>query len=304
MSAGFNREVVIVSPDGRMSGQDASKLNENMMKIWKKVFGNINFEDSGTDLKNKICTQYISFSGDGNFDLNNDLYVRFYIPPNTKKIVMGRFNAMLGRYRMDAGITSGGGKVVNVDISISSSSATAGGTVGGGGSTTGVNYWLDQSGNVNSAPSSIYWNDGVKVTGSKGTLELGSNGAVGSYVRKVSDTPAYIVDMSQLNHNHSYYHTHTFAGSPHSHSGSGKINLPDHTHGLKEGVQISKSAPAGVKINVNGMQVSSISGDNASVVNKNITDKLQIGAWNVITCTTTNLARIDLYGTIELISDY
>ena len=88
------------------SGQDIAKMNDNFMGIYDKVFGNINYSDTDTDTKNKINTQWLPVQGEGNLDTSNPLYIRFFVPPNTKKVKSSNFNVITEHYRMDSSITS------------------------------------------------------------------------------------------------------------------------------------------------------------------------------------------------------
>ena len=88
------------------TGQDIEKINSNFMDIFDKVFGNINFSDADTKLKNKILTQWIPIQGEGNLDSSNPLYIRFFVPPNTRSVVSTNFNVITEHYRMDSSITS------------------------------------------------------------------------------------------------------------------------------------------------------------------------------------------------------
>ena len=88
------------------TGQDIEKINSNFMDIFDKVFGNINFSDADTKMKNKILTQWIPIQGEGNLDSSNPLYIRFFVPPNTRTVASTNFNVMTEHYRMDSSITS------------------------------------------------------------------------------------------------------------------------------------------------------------------------------------------------------
>ena len=87
------------------SGQDILKINENFMNIFEKVFGDINYSDVDKELQKRINKQWIPVQGEGNLDSSNPLRIRFYIPPNTTKIVSSNFNLMAENYRMDSSIT-------------------------------------------------------------------------------------------------------------------------------------------------------------------------------------------------------
>ena len=88
------------------SGQDILKINENFMNIFEKVFGDINFSDVDSELQKRINKQWIPVQGEGNLDSSNPLKIRFFIPPNTTKLVSTNFNVITENYRMDSSITS------------------------------------------------------------------------------------------------------------------------------------------------------------------------------------------------------
>ena len=115
------------------SGQDIAKMNENFMGIYEKVFGDINFSDTDKALQNSILTQYIPFQGEGNLDSKYPLTIRFYVPPNVKKVKNATVNVFLENYRMDSDITQGGGGVAGGSVNLSISG-------GGGGSSAFV--WI------------------------------------------------------------------------------------------------------------------------------------------------------------------
>ena len=88
------------------SGQDILKINENFMNIFEKVFGDINFSDVDSEMQRRINKQWIPVQGEGNLDSSNPLRIRFFIPPNTTKLVSSNFNVATENYRMDSSITS------------------------------------------------------------------------------------------------------------------------------------------------------------------------------------------------------
>ena len=106
------------------SGQDILKINENFMNIFEKVFGDINFSDVDSELQKKINKQWIPVQGEGNLDSSNPLRIRFFIPPNTTKLVSSNFNIITENYRMDSSITSQSASSHEV-ISIASSTEPA-----------------------------------------------------------------------------------------------------------------------------------------------------------------------------------
>lgn len=305
---------------------DIKKINDNLRNVWSKVFGDINFSDADNDLKSKILTQWIPVQGEGNFDKNFPLTIRFFVPLNTKKIVSTNFNMVCERYRMDSGVAEGGGASSNVDIAMSMGSALANGSVVNGGDRTSyVNSW----GNWNPDDPNSDSYDKVSIPASYRLFkEVAQNdrtipslitdnvpyGASTGYYGLYKFAPVYFgasngkstawVDLSTLQHKHTIpAHGHNFSQTPHTHSASGKVSFADHEHGLKEGIKISTQDAQGVDITINGERFASMNSISAPVINNlDITDKIKIGEWNIIECTTINLARIVLYGTIELIS--
>lgn len=100
-------------------------------------------------------------------------------------------------------------------------------------------------------------------------------------------------------------HTHTIELEPHTHEASAKISIPDHSHKLKEGIQISQSDALGVNVKLNGNVIATLDSASNSIKNNvDAKDFVKIGEWNTIECTTQNLARITIYGIIELVMNY
>lgn len=128
-----------------------------------------------------------------------------------------------------------------------------------------------------------------------------------------------IIDLAYLNHEHEFEittqpHTHSITMQPHSHSislqphtheANAKITLPEHNHKLKEGIQISNSDALGVNVKLNGNVIATLDSMSNSIKNNvDAKDFVKIGEWNTIECTTQNLARITIYGIIELVMNY
>lgn len=306
---------------------DIKKLNDNLRNVWNKVFGDINFSDADNDLKSKILTQWIPVQGEGNFDKNFPLTIRFFVPNNTKKIVSTNFNLMCERYRMDSGVAEGGGAIENVDITMSMGSTTVSGSVSNGGDTSSyAKSWgnwnpndpYDASYDVVSVPATYrLFNDvaqGNNTGNSFNIKDYAPYGIFNSYGTTYRFAPVYMgfegsikgnwVDLATLQHKHEIPpHGHSFSAQPHGHTATGKVTLEDHSHPLKEGIKISTQEAQGVEVSINGIKFASMNSSSVPVINNlDITDKIKIGEWNVIQCTTINLARIVLYGTIELIS--
>lgn len=306
---------------------DIKKMNDNLRNLWEKVFGDINFSDADNDLKSKILTQWIPVQGEGNFDKNFPLTIRFFVPNNTKKIVSTNFNMMCERYRMDSGVAEGGGGASNVDIAMSMGSSTINASVSTGGANTSyVNSW----GNWNpddpdegwykkvSIPASyrfydeVAWNDRDNPTIISDGAPYGRSAEFDSSLYKFAPVyfgysggkPTTWVDLATLQHKHiTPAHSHSFSQSAHTHTASGRVSFDSHEHALKEGIKISTQDAQGVDIKINGERFASMNSVSVPVINNlDITDKIKIGEWNIIECTTINLARITLYGTIELIT--
>ena len=289
------------------SGQDIAKMNENFMGIYEKVFGDINFSDTDTALQNSILTQYIPFQGEGNLDSKYPLTIRFYVPPNVKKVKNATVNVFLENYRMDSDITQGGGGVAGGSVTLSV--AQGGGytnTISSGAETSYVRKWGSPPYEYN-APTARLIEKGV----------LTKNYYSGGYLTNVGQSPDLgvrpvpstidetnesvgIVDLMLLQHSHTIpSHSHSISISPHTQSGEASVTIPNHEHKLKEGIRVSTTTPSTTTISINGTNVCSVSGANATKNNVDITSYITIGEWNIIKVSTANLARISVYGTIE-----
>lgn len=314
------------------SPQDIMKINDNMMQLWSKVFGDISFDDAGNDLQNKIATQWVQVQGEGNLDSNNPLRVRFFIPPNIKKVKSTDFNFILERYKMDSGITMGGGRIVDADIALSTATSTINCSVEDTSQTSYVDRWGTYGANGSSmssvsmkAPTTAVYErfgsaidnvmESVKGGGIKNNAPYG--GLFGIKPEMIALAPVYCfqsyedmkdrlwIDLALIQHKHDTRHKHTFTQSPHSHTGSVKLNIPDHIHGLREAIQVSSQAPQGVKIKLNGTVINNnMSEANPTLNNIDRTDLIKVGSWNIIEIETTNVARMTVYGTVEVIQNY
>lgn len=292
------------------SPQDIMKINENTTQLWSKVFGDINFSDTDEDLKNKIATQWIQVQGEGNFDRNNPLRIRFFVPPNTKKIKSTDFNFVLERYKMDSGITSGGGGVAGGDINMSiagGGACTASGTVPS--RTASVKHWGTYPYQY-SAPTRTIYPDSDKLKGALGGYVNINGSTLGTITldgfMNGTSVKQNFVDFYLFQHTHEIPSMSVNVNVPsHTHRGTANITIPSHYHQLEEAIQISKHAPSGIKIKINGTSVNNnMSESNPTLNNLNNTDLIKIGAWNIIEIETTNVARMTVYGTVEVIQDY
>lgn len=303
--------------------QDLNKINNNFMSIWKTLFGGLDFSDTNGELKKKIQTQQMPVQGEGNFDKNYPLYIRFYVPNNTKSVTKSSFNMICERYRMDSSVTSGGGKVVDAPIQMSLASASTGvssvSSASGYGSTTSyVDYWGD--GNYLKPAPTRPFTDGFASPYDGAYADFnwfrkaGTTNTLGvKVINRQStggDSSVNLIDMHNIQHRHTVSisippHSHDVILAPHTHSGSAKITIPEHTHNLNEGIKVSSQDALGVIVELNGKQIATLNSANNPTANEiDCTDAIQIGQWNTIKCTTSNLARITIYGIIELVMNY
>lgn len=291
------------------SGQDIMKINENFMSIFEKVFGDINFSDTDEALQKSILTQYIPFQGDGNLDKNYPLTIRFYVPPNVKKVNKASLNVFLENYRMDSDITEGGGGVAGGSVSLSV--ASGGGysnSLSQGTSTSYVRKWGAPGYEVQAPTDYIYPNNMNMVNSNLGGFITSNDNRTtyGAVVPsgKMNNSSVYTnyVDLHSIQHSHEIpAHSHSISIEPHTHSGSASVTIPSHHHSLKEGIRVSTTAPGTTTIAVNGTNVCSVSASKVSENDVDITSYIKVGEWNIIKVSTTNLARISVYGTIEAI---
>ena len=179
------------------TGQDIEKINSNFMDIFDKVFGNINFSDADTKLKNKILTQWIPIQGEGNLDSSNPLYIRFFVPPNTRTVVSTNFNVITEHYRMDSSITSteeSKQEVVSVASSVAPSETKSSTVSPETTKTSSVepSQTISATASASGVSGISSANVAVSSVGGGGVTSYGGGGAV-EYVRKWG-SPGYEVD--------------------------------------------------------------------------------------------------------------
>ena len=179
------------------TGQDIEKINSNFMDIFDKVFGNINFSDADTKLKNKILTQWIPIQGEGNLDSSNPLYIRFFVPPNTRSVVSTNFNVITEHYRMDSSITSteeSKQEVVSVASSVAPSETKSSTVSPETTKTSSVepSQTISATASASGVSGISSANVAVSSIGGGGVTSYGGGGAV-EYVRKWG-SPGYEVD--------------------------------------------------------------------------------------------------------------
>lgn len=296
--------------------QDINKINKNMEQMWFKVFGNLEMSDTTSEFIKNVMTQWIPVQGEGNFDSNNPYRLRFFIPPNTKSITETSFNIQIERYRMDSTVTAGGGRVVGVDIKMSMGNASgSASSVAGGGYSSGITTSTQDSHRhimfAKQSASGMYNSEHSYGFSSSYGGSFNARIPLKVYGNSINVTsPDYIYTYgAEGGHSHGFSisipaHSHSISMSPHTHSASGKLDLPDHTHDLTEGIKLASVAPSNVVIKLNGTSVATLNGDNAVKNELDISQHINIGQWNTIECTTSNLARINIYGVIELVQKF
>ena len=293
------------------SGQDIAKINDNFMNIFEKVFGDINFSDADKSLQNNILTQWIPFQGEGNLDKNYPLHIRFYVPPNIKTIKSAKLNAFVENYRMDSDVTSGGGGVAGGSVTLS---------ISGGGNCVGSGYTASKTSYVTrwgtppyeyTAPTDFIYpqnsntknKDGGFLTSNDNRSTLGVLVPDGNLVG--NPVSFKYADLKNFQHSHELPPISVNVSVPaHSHTGEASVSIPDHEHKLAEGIRVSTTAPQTTNIYINNNKVCSVSSNDATANNIDISPYINIGDWNIIKVDTVNLARISVYGTIEAIMKY
>lgn len=298
--------------------QDIMKINENNMSIWEKVHGDINFSDTDKNLQTQILTQWLPVQGEGNLDKDYPLYIRFFVPPSVKTINKTSFNFIIEKYRMDSTVTSGGGGVAGGSINLSL--ANGGGyadTIGGGTSTsesgggdTSYVYTWGTPPYEYGAPDVWVYQGGQPLGSNTGGYVTGNNGNGLGTIVATGDRggqPCEYIDLKNTQHTHKIpahthtipAHSHSISIAPHTHSGEASINIPAHSHNLNPGIYVSTTTPSGIKIYLNDKLVAQPT--SSTLNSQDYTSELRIGEWNTFKITTTNLARITTYGTVELV---
>lgn len=346
--------------------QDLKKINDNFESLWYKVNGDLSFEDTNSDLANKISTQWIPVQGEGNLDSTHPLYIRFYIPPNVSNIKTAKFSIVTSRYRMDSENTDSptqtivGAVTMSTEQTIATASASlenttvyanassssvplsVGATSGGGGSnneTHPVEYWGTAESSTPAPTEVMAYTDALEFD-PLGYYYVGINYDTACVRANRTNEGVYstpgnlipLVDLVMLQHTHRvnlpnhthtvsaslgshshsiaidiapHTHTMTIAINPHTHQANFQIELPPHSHSLVEKIKDSITSPTGVNFKINNVAFGSVlSGDNQVLNDVDIASNVLVGQWNVIEISSTSVARVTMYGIIEMIQKY
>lgn len=316
--------------DSGLSPMSQKQINDNFCSVFSKLSGgNINYTDMDNDVKNKISTQWITVSTEGNLDANHPIYYKFYVPPNVKEIVSAKLNTRISAYRMDSGVADAIPIDVTANLDINTSYVSvdiSDYTNSGGGTTAPVSRWgtTTSSGGVSAptysssvARSGVYYKWKV-LSGVLAGYFYPNNGEDGLATQvvhndtlnsdnSISGTGADMVDMINFQHTHQIpSHTHYFSGtsSSHKHTGTSRFTIPAHKHNLNEGIKESTTTPTGVYLTVNSSKIgNSMSGIDTSQNDLDFSGLVQKGSWNEIKISASSVARATVYGVIEVIID-
>lgn len=321
--------------------RDIKITNDNFQQIWNKVFGDITFSDTNRTLQKQILTQWIPVQGEGNLDNKYPLYLRFFVPPDVEEIKSTNFNVIVENYRMDSAITSTIDSVQTGTSttsstapqysktsssapqysSTSSSSAVGGTSASGGGTTSTVARWGHGSKTYPAPWNELVYNqdmasvagyyssyDGSALAVPQAYIMYGGSQKEVTDMRKLQhqhDIPSHTHSVSLGSHTHSITvnaHTHDITVNAHNHDVKMQVTVPGHSHNLDEGIKVSTTAPSGVIMYLNDVQISNaISGNGTSQLNIDVKEHVKIGTWNTIKITSNNIARASVFGTLELV---
>jgi hypothetical protein len=307
---------------------DIKNLNDMLTNMWSKVYGNLDFKNLSGNVNQQLYTYPIPIKGEANFDQNYPYVDRFYIPDDVKKIKKGSINAIVTNYRMDSGIAKSSEQEVSITGAIEMGGAGVSASVTSGASSkksSGVKVWGgDKTGYYQYAPTQPledildYLTNGT-VTG--WDYQQTPDTTLPVYAWKVNpysiipDQAAIIgftypdshfdtftaIDLYLLNHDHDIDHYHMVEIDwRHTHTANMSGIAAAHQHPLDEGIKVSATLPEGVIIKINGNVVGNTMGSaNAVQNNIDILKYVQKG-WNTIEVSSTTVARITVYGIIEV----
>jgi hypothetical protein len=289
--------------------QDLKAMNDNFQYLFLKVFGDVSMSDIAGDVKDMLYTNWLQPQGEGNLDSLNPLYVRFYIPPTTKRIKSAKLNLIIDRYKIDSDvatskdITIRTATIANATIDLTTTQSNQQVT-----KTTPVDvqsyhhHQIFQRANdtPDHALTDKYFtfNDGGIIYYMKITTDFDGQAFTSYDDENYTATPG------------GHYHTIKIDGHAHSitmpqHTHAITLEIDGHEHDLNFGIKRASAAPQNVKMFINGTDTEKVfSGDMQTLNDFDMSGFLKIGEWNEIKFTTTNLARVTAYGIVELLQSY
>lgn len=311
---------------------DLKAINDNYQTLWLKVFGNLDMSDTNTAFENQLYTHQLPFQGEGNLDTSHPMYIRFFVPSNTRKIKSAKFSVMTSRYRMDSSVTS-----------------TAPQVVSGGGTTSTSEYLGEVITSLENTIATVQSTAYVETWGPAGSDAKAPTGYVTGVEQIAQDTeplwegiypglyrvawtaydqtqPLYLltrakeftmpgdevaswIDMMSIQHRHKFTvsipaHAHGVSIPPHHHTFSVQLTVPAHGHDLVPGIIDSSVAVSDLKVYINDVNSGITLNDNAVQNDIDITNKVNIGQWNVLQVTASSLARVTIYGIVETLENH
>lgn len=159
-------------------------------------------------------------------------------------------------------------------------------------------YRTDVDTQSDGSASSIYATDlrtdGTYYTSSNGSGDImtasGGGGTVG--------VSGGYVTISNHRHDVSISsHTHSISSIGHRHTV--EVTTKNHKHELVKAISRHSSDPSFVEVYLNNTKITTLTSSTLEKNNIEVGDLIKVG-WNTIECSATTLARINLYGIIEL----
>lgn len=311
------------------SPQSLNKLNSTIRAIVSKITGGLDFIDLSEGVQEQLYTYPLQVTGEGNLDANYPLEVRFFVPTDVKKIKSAKLNAIVTNYRMDSSVAEAGNQTIGVTGAVDIASGGNVSTVTSGASsqtTAKVETWGNTLDGYSITPPALpnttdpyfFSNEHNPNDWRYNTMPGDSPSPV--FVWRYHDNKVQeaiitafqyednlygqfsAVDLYLLQHEHNMNHYHNiYIDTRHTHNVSLSATVSAHTHPLNEGIKVSSTSPNNVRLQINGTNIGNVmSGSNATQNDIDISEHIKVGQWNVIKVTSSTVARITLYGIIEL----
>jgi len=307
------------------SPQSLNKLNSTIRAIVSKITGGLDFIDLSEGVQEQLYTYPLQITGEGNLDANYPLEVRFYVPADVKKIKSAKLNAIVTNYRMDSSVAEAGSQTIGVSGTVDIASGGNVSTVTSGASsqtTAKVEVWGNTSDGYFIPPPVL-----PNTTDPSYFSDYDNDW---NFTKPPGDAPVFVwrrhnnivqeaiitafsyndlrygqfsaIDLYLLQHEHNMNHYHNiYIDTRHTHNVALSATVSAHTHPLNEGIKVSSTSPNNVRLQINGTNIGNVmSGSNATQNDIDISEHINVGQWNVIKVTSSTVARITLYGIIEL----